>query len=266
MTNKNEHVLQLLKEGKSYSEIQSRAKVSPSKIAKIKRENDLQKPFSATTTDSSSGSSNATITDDNSVSLINTHDLALLLELRKIELAHEEKLLKLNMEEKDRERAFKSKKLSLSNSHYQEDFIQLHDKISKLEEELSEMSKAENDENFSSTLYQEEEIEDENYPLSQELSSEFREFILAFLKLEDTTMDKEELQEQLDQIEHLSIEIENTYDEAAIDIEESDEKQVLEEAKNDLEKFISEIDNSFFSTTVRYGFSEKWREDLRDVL
>ena len=263
MTNKNEQILQLLKNGKSYSEIQSLLKVSPSKIAQIKRKNDLQKPNITTTTGSSS---NTTTTDDNSVSLINTNDPALLLELRKIELAHEEKLLKLNMEEKDRERAFESKKLSLSSSNYQEDVLQLQNKISKLEEELSELSNTENDEYFSNTLHSEEEVEDENYPLAEELSSEFREFIIAFLELEDTTMDKEEIQEQLDQIEHLSTEIGNAYDEAAIDIEESNEKQILDEAKNDLEEFITEIENSYFSTTVRYSFSDEWREDLRDVL
>ena len=190
----------------------------------------------------------------------------MLLELRKIELAHKEKVLKLNMEEKERERKFEAKKLNLSSSQYQNDILQLQNKIANLEEELSQMTSTENDEVLFDTLNTEDEMDDSIYPLSKELTTEFRAFIQAFLELEDTTMDFEELQEQLDQIEQLSTEIDKAYKEADLDSDDSDQMKILDEAKNDLEEFITEIDNSYFKSTVRYSFTDDWREDLLDMV
>ncbi len=269
MENKNEQILQLLNEGKSYSEIQSLLKVSPSKIAQIKREATLQNTIS-----SSDSSSDSTIEDSTTEALSsksydlirNNNDPALLLELRKMELAHEEKLIKLKMEEKSRDREFESEKRTLSNSQYQEDIMQLKNKIKKLEDELTKKSNMENDVEEDDSLYSGEENEDENYPLSEDLSSEFQDFISAFLELKDTTLDKEDIKFQLDQIEDFLIDIESAYDEEGMDFDESDKKEVLEEAKTDLEKLISEIDNSFFSTTARYSFSDEWEARLEDLL
>jgi hypothetical protein len=273
MENKNEQILQLLKNGKSYSEIQNLLKVSPGKIAQIKRESALQ---STTTMSSSSSSSSDDSTIENSAAyainsrgydfIKNSNDPTLILELRKIELDHEEKLVKLKMEEKTREREFENRKSALSNSQYKEDIAQLQNKIMKLEEELYEKSNTEDDVDFINTLYSVEEIESGNFPLSEELSTEFREFIQAFLELEDAILDKEEIQEQIDQIVQLKSKIILVFEEADFDIEESEEKQILDEAQNDLEEFISEIDQSFFKNTVRYSFSKEWKEDLENML
>ena len=269
MENKNEQILQLLKDGKSYSEIQSILKVSPSKIAQIKREDTLQN-----TTSSSDSSSDTTI-EDNTIDAINSkgydlikdnNDPALLLELRKIELAHEEKLVRLKMEEKSRDREFENKKIALSNSQYREDIMQLQNKIMKLEKDLFEKSNSENNVDDADSLYSDKEVENEYYPLSEELSSEFQDFILDFLELKDSTLDKEDIKEQLEQIEYFSNEIEDAYDEAGMDFDETDEKEVLDEAKKDLEEFIMEIDNNFFSSTVSYNFSEEWKDKLEDLL
>jgi len=269
MENKDEQILELINDGKSYSEIQNLLKVSPGKIAQIKREAAL-----LSTTSSSESSSDSTIEDSEAYAISgkaydfikDNNDPALLLELRKIELAHEEKLMKLKMEEKSREREFESKNRALSNSHYQEEIVQLQNKIMKLEEDLYEKLNIEDDVDPISALYSVEEIENGNFPLSEELSTEFRGFILAFLELEDTILDKEKIQEQIEQIEHLKAKIEVAFEEADFDFEESEEKQILDEAQNDLEEFITEIDNSFFKSTVHYQFTKEWKEDLRNML
>lgn len=271
--NKNLNIIQMLNDGKSYTEIQTVLQVSPGKISRVKKEYADQIHLQSKTNSSpdvSSGSSesssrvvNATSGRGNNIeteirpfrktsSTTNpttsaaTTDPKLLLELRKLELAHEEKMQRLRMEEKNRDRALERYKAN--QAHENAEFNKLRNRISELENQIAVQ----------------DEFEEVEFEISKVLMRKLESFFTKDLDLDGDKLDDEDLQELLENAKELKMQVEFEFDYVGKDYDDFVPWQILDKVIKDLDELIEELDGYIFSTSIQYDFDDDLIELLQE--
>ncbi len=271
--NKNLKIIQMLNEGKSYSDIQTVLQVSPGKIAQVKKEyadqihlqnkTNYSDEDSSGSSESSSGVVGATHVRGNNneteirqfrktssattpTTSATTSDPKVLLELRKLELAHEERMQRLRMEEKNRDRAQERHRLNQIKENTE--LFKLRNRISELENQIADQ----------------DELEEDEFEIRKDLMKKLESFFTKDLDLDGDKLDDDELQELLENAKELKMQVEFEFDYVGKDYDDFVPWQILDKVIKDLDELIEELDGYIFSSSIQYDFDDDLRELLQE--
>lgn len=265
MTEKEIQICRLLKEGKSYSEIQQKVRVSPSKISRIKMQ------ITEQIEDEHAGSSiNSSATTTATEELQDTENLYFdnplpattssreeVVELKRLELEHEERMFQLQAEEDEKKRQHEEKKLSIKQEQDQQKLERLNQRLAELENAKQQLQKAD-------SIFNELE-ETEEFTIPEKLAKKYRKFIKKLLSRNGERWDLDEIEKGLDKIEELKDAFLDYCEEAGMESDDLEEWKVLTLIEADLLEFQEELEGSFFRNSVIYKFTEEWLKRLENA-
>ena len=196
---KDHQIVELLKSGNSYSDIQSRLGVSPSRIAQVKKDypnyfkDSSENSSSRRNTASSQKKLNSANLDDLATFLQNSSsDPKVLLQMKEIELEHQRNLKQMEYDEKERERDYERElhereleKGRLQNEQNQEKQF-LKAQLEGAKQKLQEIEE--------SQYHDEVDVEE----IDPDFESDFIDFVTDILSWDGDTWNDEEIEEKIE--------------------------------------------------------------------
>ncbi|MBT3423462.1 MAG: helix-turn-helix domain-containing protein [Bacteroidetes bacterium] len=260
---KDHQIVELLKSGNSYSDIQSRLGVSPSRIAQVKKDypnyfkDSSENSSSRRNTASSQKKLNSANLDDLATFLQNSSsDPKVLLQMKEIELEHQRNLKQMEYDEKERERDYER---------------ELHER----ELEKGRLQNEQNQEKqflkaqLEGAKQKLQEIEESQYPdevdveeIDPDFESDFIDFVTDILSWDGDTWNDEEIEEQLNRIASMKSVHEVWCEENGYDVDEFDQWAILEEVESDFNELRERISNQIFFSAREFSLSEELKEKL----
>lgn len=262
MDYKTQRIIEMLNEGKSYTEIQLQLSVSPSKISSVKQEYAThlhpQKMFfkNSSNSDSSSGSSTATTAlQANDIAELTAEinrykniikqgsiDSTTLLELKKLELEHRQKIKQMELDEKEKERRFEKEKRD----------AEIYENKLKLDR-AEAIRKA-----------QEYEIQQKIELVREKFDKDFEEFIQFLLDNNEESWTDQYFKLCLKEVKQLKQRFQDICVTVGDEVGEFNEWDILIESEEYLTNLKANLDQQVFFTSITFSLPENLKRMLDD--
>lgn len=279
-----QQIVELLNQGKSYRDIQKILSISSKKIAQVRKEfSDLitsanhntpigSESESAFRKESGSASTfpGGIKTEEFEAFLANylknspekNIDAETLKALKKMHTEHEQVMRKMEYEERERERAFirenKDRELK-EKKEAEEDEItikELRKENWELKNQLTQSHEAPKPENRENTVYE---------PDDSEYWDDMRTFVAEMLKLDKKELNRQKIEDILENISELKDRFQDICDADGTDVEDFTDWKILTTIETGLEEIVENIKKKKF-TSAELKFIPKTREMLVDFL